>query len=99
MYSVYAVYVVPMMHVGTCQGFIGMICTVQLGLLCSSAVQCSMQYVADMALHRSYCVVFRAAAAQGESAMTKVTNLSHQIRSLGASSTGLGQVLLPLGLG
>ena len=77
MYSVYVVYVVTMMHVDTCQGFIGMICSVRLGVLCWPAVQCSMQYVADMALHRSYCIVSSAAAVQGESAMTKVTNLSH----------------------
>ena len=77
MYSVYLAYVLPMMHVGTCQGFIGMTCSVRLGVLCCSAVQCSTQYVADMALHRSYCVVCSAAAVQGESAMTKVTNLTH----------------------
>ena len=81
------------------RGFIGVVCSVQLGVLCWSAVQCSMQYIADMALHRSFYVVSRAAAAQGESAMSKVTNLSHQTRSLGASSTGLGWVLLPLRLG
>ena len=63
MYSVYVVYIAPMMHVDTCQGFIGMICSVRLGVLCWSVVQCSMQYIADMALHRSYCVVSRAAAA------------------------------------
>ena len=77
MYSVYVVYVVPMMHVGTCQGFIGVICSVRLGVLLWPAVQWSMQSVADMALYRSYCVVSRAAAVQGESAMTKVTNLGH----------------------
>ena len=99
MYSVYVVYIVPMMYVGTCQGFIGVVCSVRLGVLCWSMVQCSMQHVADMALHRSYCVVSRVAAAQGKSAMTKFTNLSHQTRSLRASSTGLGWVLLPVGLG
>ena len=36
-----------------------------------------MQLVADMALHRSYCVVSSAAATQIESVMTKVTSLSH----------------------
>ena len=77
MYSVYVVYVVTMMHVDTCQGFIGMTCNVRLGVLCWSAVQCSTQYVPDMALHRSYCVVCSAAAVQGESAMTKVTSLTH----------------------
>ena len=77
MYSVYIVYIVPMMHGGTCQGFVGMICSVRLGVLCWSMVQCSMQYIADMALHRSHCVVSSAAAVQGESAMTKVTNLSY----------------------
>ena len=39
-----------------------MICGVQLNLLCWTAAQCSMQSVADMALHRSYCVVPSAAA-------------------------------------
>ena len=77
MYSVYLAYVLPMMHVGTCQGFIGMTCSVQLGVLCWSMVQCSTQYVADMALHRSYCVVASATAVQGESVMIKITNLSH----------------------
>ena len=71
------VYIVPMMHIGTCQRFVEMICSVRLGVLRWSAVQCSMQYVANIALHRSYCVVSSAAAVQGESAMTKVTNLSH----------------------
>ena len=80
-------------------GFLGMICSVRLGVLCWFAVQRSMQCVADMALHRSYCVASSAAAAQVVSAMTKVTNLSHQLSSFGASSTGLGWVLLPLGLG
>ena len=96
MYSVHLAYVCMLALV---RGFIGVVCSVRLGVLCWSAVQCSMQHVADMALHRSYCVVSKTAAAQGEMAMTKVTNLSHQTRSLGASSTGLGRVLLPLGLG
>ena len=77
MHSVYVVYVVPMVHVGTCQGFIGVICSVRQGVLFWPAVQCSMQYIANMALHWSYCVVSSAAAVQGEYAMTKVTNLSH----------------------
>ena len=46
-------------------------------MLCWSAVQCSTQLVADMALHMSYCIVPSAAAAQIEFVMTKVTNLSH----------------------
>ena len=76
-YSVFIAYVGPMMHVGTCQEFVGMICSVPLDVQCSSAVQCSMQCIADMALHRRYCVISSAVAVQGESAMTKVTNLSH----------------------
>ena len=77
MYSVYVVYVVLMMHVGTCQGFIGVICSVRLGVLFRPAVQCSVRYVADMTLHRSYCVVYSAAAVQRESAVINVTNFSH----------------------
>ena len=96
MYSVHLAYVCMLALI---RGFIGVVCSLRLGVLCWPAVQCSMQYVADMALHRSYCVVSRAAAVQGESAMTRVTNLSHQARSLGASSTGLGRELLLLGLG
>ena len=46
-------------------------------MLCYSAVQSSAQLVADMALHRSYCVVPSAAAVWTETAMTKVTNLSN----------------------
>ena len=46
-------------------------------MLCCPAVQSSAQLVADMALHGSYCVVPSAAAVWTESAMTKVTNLSH----------------------
>ena len=76
-YSVFVAYIVPMMHVGTCQGFIGMIYSERLDMLCWSAVQRSMQCIADMVLHSSYCVVSSAAEVQGESAMTKVTNLSH----------------------
>ena len=59
------------------QEFVGMICCVGLGVLCWSAVQRSMQCVANMALHKSYCVASSAAAAQVVSVMTKVTNLSH----------------------
>ena len=51
-----------------------MICYVRLGVLCWSAVQRSMQCVADMTLHRSYCVASSTAAAQVVSAVTKVTN-------------------------
>ena len=98
MYSVYVVYVVPKMHVGTYQGFIGVICSVRLGELFWPAVQCSMQYIANMALHRSYCLFSSAAATQIECAMTKVTNLSNCRCSFGTSSTGFGQMLLPLGL-
>ena len=58
-------------------GFLGMICSVRLGVLCWSAVQRSMQYVADMALHRSHCVASSAAIMQVKSAMTKVSNLCH----------------------
>ena len=81
------------------QEFVGMICCVRLGVLCWSAVQCSMQYITDMALHRSYCVASSAAAAQVVSAMTKVTNLSHYRCGFGTSSAAFGRVLLPLGLG
>ena len=42
MYSVYVVYVVPMMHIDTYQGLIGVICSVLLGVLFWPAVQCSM---------------------------------------------------------
>ena len=58
-----------------CKG--GMLGAIGYVVLLRSAVQCSAQLVADMALHRSYCVVPSAAAAQIESVMTKVTNLSH----------------------
>ena len=74
MYSVHLAYVCML---ALLRGFMGVLCSVRLGVLCWTTVQCSMQYVADMALHRSYCVVSSAAAVQGESAMTKVTNLSH----------------------
>ena len=76
-YGVFVAYVILMMHVDTCQGFVGMICSVRLDVLCWPALQRSMQCIADMALHRSYCVVSSASAVQGEFAMTKVTNLSH----------------------
>ena len=59
------------------KGLIGVICSVRLDVLCWSPVQHSMQCVAGMALHKSYCIVPSASAAQVESAMTKVTNLSH----------------------
>ena len=75
MYSVYVVYVVPMMHVGTFWRFAGVLYSVRLGMLCWSAVQCSTQRVADMALHRSYGVVPSAAVVQVGSAMTKVTSV------------------------
>ena len=74
MYSVHLAYVCMLVLVRV---FIGVVCSVRLGVLCWSAVQCSTQYVADMALHRSYCIVYSAAAVQGESAVTKVTNFSN----------------------
>ena len=79
--------------------FAGLVCGSRLGMLCLSALQRSMQCAADMALHRSHCAASSAAAVQLESAVTKVTNLSHCRGGFGASSAGLGQVLLLLGLG
>ena len=59
------------------KGFVGMIHSVRLNVLCWSTAQCSMQCVADMALHRKHCIASSAASKQVESAITKVTNLSH----------------------
>ena len=70
----------------------------RLNVLCWSAEQRSMQCIADMALHRSHCAASSAATMQVESAMTKVTNLSHFRCGFGADGTGFGWVLLPLGL-
>ena len=81
------------------KGFSGMICIVQLNVLCWSAVQRSMQCVADTALHKSHRTASSAAAMLVKSAMTKVTNLSHCRCGFGASSAGFGRVLLLLGLG
>ena len=81
------------------KGFTGLICDVQLNVLCWSAAQCSMQCFADMALHRSHRVASSAAAMQVESAITNFTNLSHYRCGFGAGSAGFGRVLLPMGLG
>ena len=57
-----------------------------------------MQCIADMALHSNHRAASRAAAVQVESAMTKVTYLSHCRCGFGTSSAGSGRGLLPLGL-
>ena len=41
-HSVYLAYIIPIMHVGTYQGFVVMICSVQWDVLCWSMVQRSM---------------------------------------------------------
>ena len=80
------------------KGFAGMICGMQLNVLCWFALKCSKQCVADMALHRSHRAASSATSVQIESVMTKVTNLSHCRCGFGAKSAGLGGGLLPLGL-
>ena len=46
--------------------FAGMICSMRLNVLCWSAAQHSMQYVADMALQRSHRAASSAATTQDE---------------------------------
>ena len=79
--------------------FAGMICSMWLNVLHWSAVQRSVQCIANMVLHRSHRTAFSTDTTQVESAMTKITNLSHNRCGFGASSAGFGRVLMPLGLG
>ena len=81
------------------KGFAGMMCGVQLNVLCWSTAQRSMQCVAAMVLHGSHRTTSSAATTLVESAMTKGTNLSHHTCGFGTSSAGFGGWLLPLRLG
>ena len=56
-----------------------------------------MQCVSDMVLRRSHHAATTVAAMQVQSAMTKITDLSHSKCGLGANIPGLQQALLPLG--